>query len=63
MVRSMDLACTQDVRSPKVLTEGKLVFNRYDDQYFLSELPFHLQMLLPQPAYGFLSPFASLDSS
>jgi putative transposase len=54
MVRSMDLACTQDVRSPKVLTEGKLVFNRYDDQYFLSELPFHLQMLLPQPAYGFL---------
>lgn len=34
--RSVDLACTQDVRSPKVVTEGKLVFNRYDDQYFLS---------------------------
>jgi hypothetical protein len=36
--RSMDLACTQDVKSPKVVTEGKLVFNRYDDQYFLSEV-------------------------
>ncbi len=36
--RSMDLACTQDVKSPEVVTEGKLVFNRYDDQYFLSEV-------------------------
>jgi hypothetical protein len=35
--RSMDLACTQSVNSPDVVTEGKLVFNRYDDQYFLSE--------------------------
>jgi outer membrane protein assembly factor BamB len=35
--RSVDIACTQSVSSPKVVTEGKLVFNRYDDQYFLSE--------------------------
>lgn len=35
--RSVDIACTQDVQSPEVVTEGKLVFNRYDDQYFLSQ--------------------------
>src|SRR5215510_9980714 len=28
----------------------------------ISPLSFHLQMLLRQPAYGFLSPFAPLDS-
>jgi hypothetical protein len=28
----------------------------------ISPLSFHLQMLLRQPDYGFLSPFASLDS-
>jgi hypothetical protein len=36
--RSVDIACTQDVQSPNVVTEGKMVFNRYDDQYFLSEV-------------------------
>ena len=35
--RSMYIACTQSVNSPKTVTEGMLVFNRYDDQYFLSE--------------------------
>jgi hypothetical protein len=35
--RTRDIACTQSVNSPNGVTEGKLVFNRYDDQYFLSE--------------------------
>lgn len=35
--RSVYIACAQSVNSPKTVTEGKLVFNRYDDQYFLSE--------------------------
>jgi hypothetical protein len=35
--RSVYIACAQSVNSPKVVTEGKLIFNRYDDQYFLSE--------------------------
>lgn len=35
--RSVDLACTNDIESTKSVTEGRLVFNRYGDQYFLSE--------------------------
>jgi hypothetical protein len=35
--RSMYIGCAQSVNSPIVVEEGMLVFNRYDDQYFLSE--------------------------
>ena len=36
--RSIDIACTHDVQSQKAATTGKLIFNRYGDQYFLSEI-------------------------
>ena len=38
--RSVEIICTQDVRSQKPATSGKLIFNRYGDEYFLSELWF-----------------------
>lgn len=36
--RSSEIVCTKDVQSRKPATSGKLIFNRYGDQYFLSEL-------------------------
>lgn len=35
-----EIVCTQDVQSSKVATQGKLIFNRYGDEYFLSEMWF-----------------------
>lgn len=35
--RVVELACTNDMQSPKSVEEGKLIFNRYGDQYFLAE--------------------------
>jgi hypothetical protein len=35
--RSVYIACAQSVNRPNDVTEGKLIFNRYDDQYYLSE--------------------------
>ena len=35
--RSVDIACVKDLRSPTDGTEGKLIFNRYGDEYFLAE--------------------------
>lgn len=36
--RSAEIICAHDVQSAKPSTSGKLIFNRYGDQYFLSEL-------------------------
>jgi hypothetical protein len=36
--RSVEIICTQDVQSEKAAATGKLIFNRYGDQYFLSEM-------------------------
>ncbi len=33
----VEIACTNDVQSPKSVEAGKLIFNRYGDQYFLAE--------------------------
>ena len=38
--RSTEIVCTHDVQGMKPVTEGRLIFNRYGDQYFLSELWF-----------------------
>ena len=38
--RSGEILCTQDIQSSKKTTNGKLIFNRYGDRYFLSELWF-----------------------
>ena len=35
--RSVDIACVSNIESPKPVTEGRLIFNRYGDQYFLAE--------------------------
>lgn len=35
--KSVDIACVDDIQSAKPVTEGRLVFTRYDDQYFLAE--------------------------
>jgi hypothetical protein len=32
------MICTHDVRSKKASATGKLIFNQYGDQFFLSEL-------------------------
>ncbi|HKY26764.1 MAG TPA: hypothetical protein VJM12_02335 [Pyrinomonadaceae bacterium] len=45
LVRSDDgsvaeIICTHDIASPKPVSQGKLVFNRYGDQYFLAEMWF-----------------------
>ncbi|HLE63076.1 MAG TPA: hypothetical protein VI750_08060 [Pyrinomonadaceae bacterium] len=38
--RSAEIVCTQDIHSTRLVSPGKLIFNRYGDQYFLSELWF-----------------------
>ena len=38
--RSAEIACTHDIRGNKPVSTGKLVFNRYGNQYFLAELWF-----------------------
>lgn len=37
---SVEIVCTQDLQSDKIATKGKLIFNRYGDEYFLSEMWF-----------------------
>ena len=37
---SAEIVCTQDLQSSKVATKGRLVFNRYGGEYFLSEMWF-----------------------
>lgn len=36
--RPVEIVCTRDVQSQKRAATGKLIFNRYGNQYFLSEL-------------------------
>jgi len=36
--RSIEIVCTQDVQSQTAAPSGKLIFNRYGDQYFLSQM-------------------------
>lgn len=36
--RSVIMSCAHDVNIPKPSTTGKLIFNRYGNQYFLSEV-------------------------
>ena len=36
--RPSEIACTRDVQSTKRSDTAKLIFNRYGDQYFLSEI-------------------------
>lgn len=36
--RSVIMVCTRDVKGQKPAATGKLIFNRYGDQYFLSEM-------------------------
>lgn len=38
--RSAEIACTHDIRGNKQVSTGKLIFNRYGNQYFLAELWF-----------------------
>ena len=38
--RSVEIICTQDIQSSKQTVNGKLIFSRYGDRYFLSELWF-----------------------
>lgn len=38
--RSAEIICAQDVQSSKPASGGKLIFNRYGGQYFLSQLWF-----------------------
>ena len=33
----VDVACVNDIHASKALSEAKLIFNRYGDQYFLAE--------------------------
>ena len=33
----VDVACVNDIQASKALSEAKLIFNRYGDQYFLAE--------------------------
>ena len=49
LVRSEDgqfaeITCSRDVQSSKQASEGKLIFNRYGNQYFLTELWFQGDM-------------------
>lgn len=37
---SVEIACTRDVQGTKLSGKGKLIFNRYGNQYFLSEIWF-----------------------
>jgi hypothetical protein len=36
--RAVEMVCTHDVQSKKPSATGKLIFNQYGDQFFLSEL-------------------------
>lgn len=36
--RSVEIVCTRDVTAQEPAATGKLIFNRYGDQYFLSEM-------------------------
>jgi hypothetical protein len=36
--RPIEMVCTHDVQSKKPSATGKLIFNQYGDQFFLSEL-------------------------
>jgi hypothetical protein len=36
--RAVEIICTHDLQGQKRATTGKLIFNRYGKQYFLSEL-------------------------
>jgi len=36
--RSVDIACTVDIQGRKAVAEGRLILNRYSDQYFLAEV-------------------------
>jgi hypothetical protein len=38
--RSVEILCTRDVRASKPTSRGKVIFNRYGNEYFLSELWF-----------------------
>jgi len=38
--RAAEIVCTNSVQSTKPVANGKLIFNRYGDQYFLSEMWF-----------------------
>ena len=38
--RAAEIICAHDVQSQKAATSGTLIFNRYGNQYFLSELWF-----------------------
>jgi len=38
--RAAEIACTNSIQSTKPVANGKLTFNRYGDQYFLSEMWF-----------------------
>jgi hypothetical protein len=38
--RSAEIVCTHDIQSTRRAANGKLIFNRYGDQYFLSEMWF-----------------------
>ena len=41
--QSVEIACTHDVQTPRP-SEGKLIFHRYGNQYFLAELWFPGEM-------------------
>lgn len=36
--RSMEIVCTNDVESSKISADTRLIFNRYGDRYFLSQM-------------------------
>jgi hypothetical protein len=38
--RSVDIVCTRDIQGAKAVANGKLVFSRYGDEYFLAEMWF-----------------------
>lgn len=38
--RSAEIVCTHDMQSSTQVDQGKLIFNRYGEQYFLSEIWF-----------------------
>ena len=35
--KAVDIACVNDISTSQAVSEGKLIFNRYGDQYFLTE--------------------------
>ena len=38
--RSVEIVCTNDLQATKLPANGKLIFNRYGNQYFLTEMWF-----------------------